>query len=223
MCRYQEWNRSASGFYGVFGRTKAMPGMLTNCSKPIVSDGLCQEHLEWVADCKDMAGIDRKYPYRVKGKPLVKLEKPNVKETITPPSNRRLEFIAWKAGAPKARGKYSFKKWELDEAKREKEASEPSPYTAHGMAEIQARKIRADRADMAKQIDEHVSFGTIPDSSEALEVFGRFLVLKPVAPNASACAYFDRETGIKLAITLEGVRRMGPQVVNRIVSARMGR
>ena len=54
--------------------------------------------------------------------------------------------------------------------------------------------------------------------ADELEIFGRFLVLKPVAPNASACAYFDRDTGIKLAYTLEGVKRMGAEVVQKIVA-----
>lgn len=37
MCRYEEWNRE----------THAMG----NCPNNAVSEGLCQEHLEWVQDC----------------------------------------------------------------------------------------------------------------------------------------------------------------------------
>jgi hypothetical protein len=51
-----------------------------------------------------------------------------------------------------------------------------------------------------------------------LEIFGRFLILRPVAVGSSACAWFDQATGIKLAITLEGVKRMGPEVILKIVS-----
>jgi len=54
--------------------------------------------------------------------------------------------------------------------------------------------------------------------SQEIKIFGRFLVLKPVVAGSSACAYFDVETGFKLAITLEGVKRMGPEVVKKIVS-----
>jgi hypothetical protein len=56
------------------------------------------------------------------------------------------------------------------------------------------------------------------ETAEGVEIFGRFLVLKPVVAGSSAVAYFDVETGIKLAITLEGVKRMGPEVVKKIVS-----
>jgi hypothetical protein len=51
-----------------------------------------------------------------------------------------------------------------------------------------------------------------------LEIFGRFLVLRPVAPGASCCAYFDKVTGVKIAQTLEGIKRMGPEIVGRIVA-----
>lgn len=57
-----------------------------------------------------------------------------------------------------------------------------------------------------------------PTYNPPLEIFGRSLVLKPIREGSSASAYFDRETGIKLAITLEGVKRMGPDVIRKIVA-----
>lgn len=247
MCRYQQWDRERH--------------QLGYCPANVVTDGLCQYHADWVADCKDLEGIDRKYPYRVKGRSAARLGKPNVMETVIPPSARRIEFIAWKAGAPKVRAKYSFIQWALDEDKRAIAASEPSPFTADGQSKIaRARAAEPTAEDIAEQerqrIEAHAKLeaeqaafmqrradaeakevkrradewkdaqAKMPDTSrpigkrvaDELEIFGRFLVLKPVAPGASACAYFDRDTGIKLAYTLEGVKRMGAEVVQKIVA-----
>jgi hypothetical protein len=73
MCRYQEWDRE---------RHK-----LRYCPANVVSVGLCQEHLEWVADCKAMevSKLDQKYWYRVPGKRKAKLGPSTVVETILKP------------------------------------------------------------------------------------------------------------------------------------------
>ena len=208
MCRYQEWNRE----------THAMG----YCEQPVVSNGLCQEHLEWVEDCSSLEGIERTYPYRCPARRAPKLGKPNVKHTVIPPSARRLEFMAWKSAAPKARRKYLFAQWELDEVKREKEASEPSPYTAHGMAEIQRKKAEAtekayqDKADAERKAQEARIYAEVERTTT-----------RATEPNAATVCGFRFEyraangsgfywNGRRVASTREGLERMGPAMLAKI-------
>ena len=199
MCRYEEWNRDTH--------------KLDYCPKAAVEDGLCQEHLEWVQDCRDMTGIERKYPYRVPARRAPKLGPSKVKETVEPPSARRLEYVAWTQDH--AKQDKGFIQWALDEDKREKAASEPSPYTAHGMAEIQRRK-----AEHAAMLTSHrVYIGTVPDT--------RPIGQRTPETNAATVCGFRFEyrakggsgfywNGKRVASTREGLERMGPAVLAKV-------
>jgi hypothetical protein len=87
-------------------------------------------------------------------------------------------------------------------------------------AEINQRAMDAETARLAAIRAERLAAlePIKPAPMGDLEIFGRFLILRPVAVGSSACAWFDQATGIKLAITLEGVKRMGPEVIRKIVS-----
>jgi len=237
-CHYQEWDRERHE--------------LGYCGKDAISgSSLCQEHTEWVADCKapEVSKLNMKYPYKLPKRKSVKLAPSTVVETILEAGtyakaykkhedtmgNQAMTYPVWFAQAiiPKAKAP----EWTTPEQAKERDAKEFSAYAeqkAERKALEDSPKVKAQyaksQADMEArsarklaELERMKANDIASHASNELEIFGRFLVLKPVAPNASACAYFDRETGIKLAITLEGVRRMGPQVVNRIVSARMGR
>ena len=113
-CRYMIWNREA-------GHTGNLKGSLQCCGADSDSSGLCPEHAEFVADCRDTADIERKYPARLKNytprHPVIGT--PNVKHTVEPPSARRLEYVAWKAEHVKhAKQDKGFIQWALDEDKR---------------------------------------------------------------------------------------------------------
>ena len=73
MCDYQQWDKAIHA--------------LGYCEHDAVSNGLCAEHLAWVADCKaaEVSKIDQKYWYRVPAKRKAKLGPSSVVETILPP------------------------------------------------------------------------------------------------------------------------------------------
>jgi len=106
--------------------------------------------------------------------------------------------------------------------KAREEITQASPEYQAGVVAAKAESERREAEWKAAQenmtrIDSQYH-ALVAEPTSDVEVFGRFLVLKPVVAGSSAVAYFDVETGIKLAITLEGVKRMGPEVVKKIVS-----
>ena len=80
MCQYQEWDRESH--------------RMGNCQAEAVSDGLCAEHLEWVADCRAPAvsKLDMKYPYKAPRRKSVKLGPSRVVETILEPGALKREY-----------------------------------------------------------------------------------------------------------------------------------
>jgi hypothetical protein len=79
-CRYEEWNRETH--------------KMGNCQAEAVSDGLCAEHLEWVADCRAPAvsKLDMKYPYKSPRRKSVNLGASAVVETILEPGALAREY-----------------------------------------------------------------------------------------------------------------------------------
>jgi hypothetical protein len=174
------WDREA-------GHTGNLKGSLQCCGADSDASGLCPEHAAFVADARDLTGIDRKYHCRVSGRKAPKLGTPNVKHTVEPPSPRRLEYVAWKA--EHAKQDKGFIQWALDEDKRAIAASEPSPFTADGQSKIA-------RARAAEPSAETVCGFRFEYRAEGGSGF-----------------YWK---GKRVASTREGLERMGPAILARV-------
>src|SRR5208282_4825627 len=106
MCRYQEWNRE----------THAMG----YCDQGVVTDSLCQEHLEWIEDCRapGASKVDAKYGYKLPRRKAVKLEAPQVSETLYEPGHFAAAYKAYVKTFdivgppdPKAKGPLDYYPW----------------------------------------------------------------------------------------------------------------
>jgi hypothetical protein len=140
------WDREA-------GHTGNLKGSLQYCGADSDSSGLCPEHAAFVADakCPEVSKLDMKHWYRVPAKRKAKLGPSSVKHTVEPPSPRRLEYVAWKTNH--AKQDKGFIQWALDEDKRAKAASEPSPFTAYGQSKIARARAAEQAAFMQRRAD----------------------------------------------------------------------
>ena len=156
MCRYEEWNRATHE--------------LGYCEAPVVSEGLCLEHLEWVADCKaqEVSKLDMKYPYRAPRRKSVKLAPSHVVETILPPDTAGMALrVTYKNATGKKKGEAfaALMDYTNKRALRINEWRKPV-----WTAEDQAEKERVKAAAHAKLMQEQAEFMDRRAKAEAKEV-----------------------------------------------------
>jgi len=237
-CMYMVWDKEAEG-HELHGLTNAIKGRLVPCGAESVTQGLCAEHAAFVADAKatEVSKVDQKYWFRMPAKRKPKADPSRVVETILPPdevgsklrrayenANGSRKTVAWKAldDYQKQKAKEIHSREWTAEDQAEKDRAETAAHAKAVAEQVEVAKRRADVGKGIKYVGERPDTRPIgkrtAEPMGEVEIFGRFLVLKPVVTGSSAVAYFDVETGIKLAITLEGIKRMGPEVVKKIVS-----
>jgi hypothetical protein len=187
MCRYQEWDRERHE--------------LGYCPANVVSDGLCQEHLEWVADCQapSVSKLDMKYGYKWPTKRKAKLEPAKVFETIEPPGTYAKAYNAY--AAEKGKAAASFYVWLGFEL-----AKAPGKLADYqrGYAESQATEqvAKAERASIV----------AIADSDEPNTETVHGFRFEYRAEGGSGFYW----NGKRVASTREGLERMGPAVLAKV-------
>jgi len=161
-CHYQEWDKARHE--------------MGYCGAESVSDGLCQEHLEWVADCRAPAvsKLDMKYPYRLPRRKAVKLGASAVVETILEPSALTQEyadyvkregekantFVFW--FAHNIRPTTKAPKWTEDCIDQIRKPTEAEKQTASSAMDKLCAAIEAEAPEMVKA--GRFVVGTIPDN-----------------------------------------------------------
>ena len=208
MCRYEEWNRATHE--------------LGYCEAPVVSEGLCQEHLEWVADCKatEVSKLDMKYGYKLPRTKRVKLDPPKVSETIIEPGcyakgyaehekamgKQAMTYPVWFAQAIRPNAKAP--EWTTPEQAKERDAKEFAEY---------AEQVAERKPDLGKGI---VYVGTIPDTRP----IGKRSAPEPNAETVCGFRFEYRAeggsgfywNGKRVASTREGLERMGTAILAKV-------